>query len=166
MTIPTIHFKKVFLSITIPLFGFFLAGLTGVLFQCWPTQWPDAELNVTTAQLEQLKQLRLQHKFLSTTQPFYPGTGDETVRHAAAALVNNTLDYLTKHLVANPRCSFVFHALKQQLEQASSFDSEEQDRLLAYDEEILNILNITRSHQLLNVWRYGFPIFKINNSTP
>jgi hypothetical protein len=56
-----------------------------------------------------------------------------------------------------PRKSRMLSALKATLSNASRLDSEEQDRLGSYLEEILRILDIDSSNELINVWRYGFP---------
>jgi hypothetical protein len=150
-------FLKV-LAIVVTLVGaVFVAGLTGVLFAVWPTSWPDQQLPVTDSEIAALQRLRAEHKFYPDAKLFYPGAIDEATRARCDALVNDLLSQLIASVKTTPRKSRVLSALKATLSNASRLDSEEQDRLGSYVEEILRILDIDSSNELINVWRYGFP---------
>jgi hypothetical protein len=150
-------FLKV-LAIVVMLVGaVFVAGLTGVLFAVWPTSWPDQPLPATESAIAALQRLRAEGKFYPDAKLFYPGAVNETTRAGCQALVDDLLSELIASVKTAPRKSRVLSAIKVTLAKASCFDSEEQDRLGSYLEEILRILDIDSSNELINVWRYGFP---------
>jgi hypothetical protein len=132
-------------------------GLSGLLFRLWPTAWPDAELSVSPSQIERLNALRREPKFMPDTKLFYPGARNEDIRLALEEILNAEIEYIAQGVPKTPRKSFVLGTFKQVLAHADRIDSEEKDRLLAYFNQIMEILNIHSSNEVLNVWRYGFP---------
>lgn len=57
----------------------------------------------------------------------------------------------------NPKKSEVLSIYKQVLPHLENLDTDEKDRMLRYLNEVMQILEIESSNELLNVWRYGFP---------
>ncbi len=133
------------------------AGLSGILFRLWPTVWPDADLSVSPAQIERLSALRKEPKFRPDAKLFYPGAPNEDMRVALEQAVDGMIEHIILDVQKVPRKSVVLGTFKKVLGYADRLDSEEKDRLLAYFDEIMEILEIRGSNELLNVWRYGFP---------
>jgi hypothetical protein len=133
------------------------AGVSGVLFFIWPTFWPDQKLVVTAATLEQLLSLRQQPKFTPNEKLFYHGAPYEGRRLAGEKAIDSLLEGLIVGLPHAPRKSFVLKSFKAVLPKFEPYDSEEKDRTVSYLNEVMDILGIQSSNELLNVWRYGFP---------
>lgn len=148
---------KVILVVVVAAALFVAAGLSGLLFRFWPTSWPDAELSVSPAQVERLFALRNEPKFLPNAKLHYPGAPNEAIRIALEEIVNAVIEHITQEIQKVPRKSFVLSSFKPVLARAERLDSEERDRLLSYFNEIMEILGIGSSNELLNVWRYGLP---------
>lgn len=148
---------KPFLAVVAGAVLFVAAGLSGLLFRLWPTGWPDAELSVSAAQVERLFELRKEPKFLPNAKLHYPGAPDEAMRIELEEIVNDAIEHIMQGDQKVPRKSFVLGSLKPALARAERLDSEERDRLLAYFDEVTEILELGGSNELLNVWRYGLP---------
>lgn len=148
---------KPFLAVVAGAVLFVAAGLSGLLFRLWPTGWPDAELSVSAAQVERLFELRKEPKFLPNAKLHYPGAPDEAMRIELEEIVNDAIEHIMQGVQKVPRKSFVLGSLKPALARAERLDSEERDRLLAYFDEVTEILELGGSNELLNVWRYGLP---------
>ena len=135
----------------------FVAGVSGLLFHAWPTKWPDENITLKPPQLERLRALQRERKFVQDMRLHYPGAPNEGLRIALEKRVNGAIDRIAQGIQDNPRKSFVLGTFKQLLADTQTLDSEERDRLLNYFEQIMVILDIRSSNELLNVWRYGFP---------
>lgn len=134
-----------------------VAGVSGLTFKLWPTFWPDAELSITASQIDKLKKLRAAPKFLIDEKLFYFGAPNEEIRKALEFGLNETLDVLMERIQLNPKKSEVLSIYKQVLPHLENLDTDEKDRMLRYLNEVMQILEIESSNELLNVWRYGFP---------
>lgn len=135
----------------------FIAGITGLLFQLWPTWWPDQSLRFGEKKISFLVRLRSEPKFTEAPELYYPGAADEATRIRAETLINELINELVSGLPAAPRKSFALSAFKRTLAVANDFDTEDQERLGLYLQQIMDVLGIASSNELLNVWRLGFP---------
>ena len=151
------YFLKYFLTAIGLVFVLFALGFLGVLFRLWPTSWPDEEIAITPDKMARLTEMRKQSKFHETMRPFYPGARSEPIRREAEFSVNSVIDKLITGLNASPRKSFVLATFKPVLNDSTHFDSEERDQMSEYFGQILEILGVESSNELLNVWRYGLP---------
>lgn len=139
------------------LLAFVLAGVTGLLFRLWPISIPDSDLVVTPQVIENLKSMRDQPKFGPDPKRFYPGATNEATRKVAEEGVNLVVDHLIVGLPKTPKKSFVLGTFKRFLPRFERFDSEEMDQTLHYFNEVMRIVGMQGSNELLNVWRYGLP---------
>jgi uncharacterized protein DUF4844 len=139
------------------LVAFILAGITGLLFRFWPTSIPDSQLLVTHQVIEDLRSLRAQPKYGPDPKRFYPGATSESTRKLAEEGVNLVIDHLIAGLPKRPQKAFVLATFKRFLPGFERFDSEEMDQTLYYLSEVMRIVGMQGSNELLNVWRYGFP---------
>ena len=115
-------------------------------------------LSVSTQTLDDLGALKKEPKFRTDMSSFYPGAPNEALRLAAEGEINRLIDRLADGLPAKPKKSFVLANVKVALAAFNSADSEERDRVAIYIERIMEITGVEESEELLNVWRYGFPI--------
>ena len=113
------------------------------------------KLEISKATISSLEDLRNEPKFKEDESIFYPGAPDEIIRKRAEGSLNILIDNLIQNIQANPKKSYVIKQFQNTLAQYNNFDSEEQDRICSYLEEIMNILKIESSDGLLNKWRYG-----------
>lgn len=134
-----------------------IAGLSGLMFQAWPTGLNDETLPVDAKTLARLAALKAERKFDADGKTFYPGAPSEAVRARAQAAVDRVIASLIAELPESPRRSQVLRTFKTALNRFSADDSEERDQFLVYLERIMAILGVRDSGELLNVWRYGFP---------
>ena len=148
---------KTLTAIVVTLVILLVFAFSGALFRFWPTSWPDEPVEVTPAALAKLQTLRQQPKFNPDPRVHYPGAPSELVRRAAELRVNGTIDALLAGLPTKRRKSFILSSFKAVLISFDHFDSEERDRLNWYLEEIMDIVGVRNSNELLNVWRYGLP---------
>jgi hypothetical protein len=56
--------------------------------------WPDTELKIGAAQIEQLKALRQEPKFKADSKLFYPGAPNEQIRVVLEEILNGVVDYI------------------------------------------------------------------------
>lgn len=133
-------------------------GVTGVLFRVWPISVGDHNLQIDAAVISRLQELRDERKFVAHPPSFYPGAPSEAIRITAQSSIDATIDQLIVSLPVKPQRSTVLAAFKASLPAFDHFDTEERDRALLYLEQIMEITNVRSSGQLLNVWRYGFPL--------
>lgn len=136
---------------------FVVAGVTGLLFQIWPTSWPDKTLNVTPEVVARLGTLEAEPKFFPDERLHYPGAMTNPPREAAEAALNGYLAVVRANLSRQPKRSFLLSEMKPLLVLAQSWDSEDQERLGAYLRNVIDITGAETSNQLLTVWRYGLP---------
>jgi hypothetical protein len=132
--------------------------LTGISFRLWPTWVSDYHLEITPEVLEKLRTLRLEKKFLSDQGRFYPGAPDEADRAEAQAIIDAMISRLILDLSSNPQRSTVLRAFKSMLPAFDRMDSEEREQAGWYCERIMQITGVSSSGELLNVWRYRFPV--------
>lgn len=139
------------------LIAFFVAGVTGALFYLWPTSFNDQPIEMTATKVNELRALLGEKKFFEDRSIPYPGAMTEASRAAAQAAVDTLLSRLLVELPAAPRRAVLLREFKRTLKSFDTIESEERDRLLVYLRQIMNILGVKSSAELLNVWRYGFP---------
>ncbi len=138
---------------------FFVAGVTGVLFYLWPTSLNDDDerIDMTVAKVDGLQALLKERKFVEDRAIPYPGAMNEASRAAAQSAVDSLLKDLLAKLPIDPRRAVLLREFKRTLTSFDTIESEERDRLLVYLKQIMDILGVKSSAELLNVWRYGFP---------
>lgn len=136
---------------------FFVAGITGVLFHVWSTSLNDERIELSDAKIERLRVLLKERKFTEDLSIPYPGATNEASRASAQSAVDRLLNELLATLPRTPNRAVVLREFKKTLASFDTIESEERDRLVLYLAEILKILGIASSGELLNVWRYGFP---------
>ncbi|MEQ1865855.1 MAG: DUF4844 domain-containing protein [Micropepsaceae bacterium] len=149
---------KVTLGVLIIIVVTYLAIVAGLLFELWPTTRNDHELTVTAERLDQLRALRARQKFVPEPDIFYFGAPNEVIRLRAEAPLNALLNRLISDLPTNSKKSFVLQCFKDTLRQFDGFDTDEQERMGQYLEEIMDALGIESSEKLISVWRYRFPL--------
>jgi hypothetical protein len=132
--------------------------LTGVSFRLWPTWVNDCNLQITPEILEKLRTLQSEKKFLPDQKSLYPGAPEEAVRAEAQAIIDAMIGRLVLDLPSNPQRSTVLRAFKTMLPTFERMDSEEREQAAWYCERIMQITGVGSSGELLNVWRYGFPL--------
>jgi hypothetical protein len=133
-------------------------ALTGISFRLWPTWVSDYKLQITPAILEKLRTLSAEKKFLPDQKSVYPGAPSEIVRAEAQAIIDGAIERLILDLPSNPKRSTVLGVFKSMLPRFEQMGSEEKDQASAYCERIMQITGVHSSGELLNVWRYGFPL--------
>jgi len=133
-------------------------GLSGLLFNIWPTSFSDQELKVTPEVTEKLNKLLLEPKFQQNMEFFYPGAIDEPSRLLMEAELNDLLKTLIVGIKKNPNKSYILQNFKSTLSSFTERDSEDRDMLINYMDKVMSVLDVKSSNELLNVWRYGLPI--------
>ncbi len=133
------------------------SGLSGMLFVVWPTSLQDRPIDVTPQRRNELQKLLEERKFAEDLSIPYPGAMNEHDRLAAQLAVDSLLRTLLVELPRAPRRAVLLLAFKRTLTSFDTTESEERDRLLAYLNQIMGILGVESSGELLNVWRYGLP---------
>jgi hypothetical protein len=144
--------------------AFFVAGITGLLFHFWPTSFNDEPIELTAARTSELRALLSEKKFLEDRSIPYPGAMTEASRAAAQSAVDTLLERLLTQLPAAPRRAVLLREFKRTLQLFDTIESEERDRLLFYLLQIMDVLGVKSSAELLNVWRYGFPYGWLQNA--
>lgn len=122
----------------------------------WPTTIADQVVAVTPKMLSELAALKQERKFVPDTKQFYAGAPNEIARAESQAAVDAVIASVIHDLPAAPRSSLVLGIFKQALASFSS-ESEERDQFLVYLQRIMQIIGLSSTHELFNVWRYGFP---------
>lgn len=135
-----------------------LAGVSGLTFYLWPTSLGDHALAVDAQMLARLRLLKQEHKFDADPAGLYFGAPDERQRAAAQRSVDGAIDALLVQLPRAPRRATVLQIFKQTLAQVHTPESEERDQTLVYLQRAAVICGVGSSSELLNVWRYGFPL--------
>lgn len=148
---------KIALAVVVAAVLLVVAGVSGLTFYVWPTSLGDHEVNVTSAALAQLAEIRSERKFEVDKKSFYFGAPNEQARAAAQAAVDAVIDSLAYELPRSPRRSVVLGVFKSALARFGTSESEERDQFLVYLQRIMAILGVKNSGELFNVWRYGFP---------
>jgi hypothetical protein len=97
--------------------------------------------------LGKLRTLRAQAKFEAAP---------EDVGAQLAVHIDELLDRLIESIAEHPTKSYVLAEFARTLKCFEREDSEDQDSVLQYLENIMDILQIESSDGLLNNWRYGF----------
>jgi hypothetical protein len=133
-----------------------LVILTGFIMETRVEMKDDRSIEVTESILESLRQMRSEPKFYPDPAQFYGGAPEESIRREAEGMLNDLLDRLLEGIEANPSKSYVLDEFRRTLGGFDDYESEEQDRICLYLEDIMDILGIESSNGLLNTWRYGF----------
>jgi hypothetical protein len=110
-------------------------------------------LHITAAVMMSLHTMRAEPKFVAAAD-YQPSS--EEVRLESEQKINALLDRLIKGVEQHPQKSYVLSEFAVTLKQFDHADSEEQDRVGEYLEQIMDIFQIESSDGLINIWRYGF----------
>ena len=124
-------------------------------FRLWPTNLGDHKLEITSETILKLQKFRDTKKFLPDSKLYYPGAPDEFIRAAEEMLINDLTDKIISEVTQNPKKSFILSLFKKTLIRFDLYNSEEMDRTCFYLQEIMTILGIKSSENLINLWRYG-----------
>jgi Domain of unknown function (DUF4844) len=106
--------------------------------------------------IAKLQELRARPKFKEEPGTLYNGMRPENDRQAAEAQLNDLIDQLIQDFPDPSEKEGVLLAFAQTLDCFPGKDSENQERLCSYIEEIMDMVGIESSGGLLNLWRYGF----------
>jgi uncharacterized protein DUF4844 len=148
---------KIAIALVLLLVAFFVAGITGVLFYFWPTSFNNQPIDISAEKLDKLRALLKEQKFVQDLSIPYPGATNEMSRLAAQSAVDRLLNNVLVELPKSPQRAILLREFKRTLSSFDTPESEERDRLLVYLKQIMDILGVKSSAELLNVWRYGFP---------
>jgi len=149
---------KIVVGLIVVVVAGYLAIVAGLFFELWPTDSNDHSLTIAPETIAQLQLLHDRRKFVTEADTLYGGAPTEQIRFQAEAPLNRLLERLISDLPQNPRKSFVLQCFKDTLREFNGFDTEEQERMLKYLEEIMDIVGVESSERLLTVWRYRFPL--------
>jgi hypothetical protein len=155
--------RKIILTFIVLIFVIIATVAFNVPFLVWPTFINDHEIKISEEIISRLTNLKNEKKFIETQKVFYPGAPNETIRVEAENLLNNLIQEIIDGVKQNPRKSFVLKTIKSNMPYFDKFDSEERDMFCYYCEEIIEILGISSSGRLINVWRYGIPYKRLSN---
>jgi hypothetical protein len=153
--------KRGFIALlSIVIFLLALAGfvISGFLFKAWPTTYNDHVINVTPNMIKNLNNLKDVSKFQCNPDKFYFFEPDEAARLDYEKNINKVIDSVSAELSVTPKKSAILKLFKSSLVKLDNWDSEDKDMALHYYEDMMLILEIDDSNELLNVWRYGVPI--------
>lgn len=132
-----------------------LIGMTLILFiACGQAQRETSE-NVMT----KFKEFKQKEKFVPDEQVFYPGIGDLTQKPILTEKINLVADDFEKVAKrGNATDKDYQNAIKIGLERFKGIyiDSENQERICYYFEELMDIVEVESSDGQLNNFRYGF----------
>jgi hypothetical protein len=149
---------KILLLIVLAFATLIFLGVNGFYFKVWPTFLNDKDLNISAERISGVKKLLEESKFHLDKENLYFFPLPEEKRIVAQNITNNLINDMLVTAEKTSKKSDVLFYLKNNLHRLDTIDSEEQDRALIYLEKTLSIIGIESSNQLLNVWRYGFPI--------
>lgn len=119
-------------------------------------KWEKAEYNLT--QIEQLSAFINRKKF--TPEDSSPSFSDKKLAPTLSKLMDNIAKDFAR-IFGTTKSEFEYHeAIKYGLAQFASyrhsFDTEDQDLVCKYVEELMDIVNLESSGGHINEWRYGF----------
>jgi hypothetical protein len=103
-----------------------------------------------------LAQLKSVPKFQRDDTNMYPGAATEKDRLRLEHAINELIDNLLANDVASLDKPTVLKQFKTTLNKLELDDSEDQERVCYYLENIMDIFQIESSDGLLNNWRHGF----------
>jgi hypothetical protein len=132
-------------------------SVSGALFRLWPTMFGDQALVMDGVVLGKLQELQQRRKFVTEPGIAYFATPHEGERVAAQQVMDHSIAALIEDLRRDPKRSTVLARFKESLPAFERFAPEERDRACIYYEEIMRIVGVESSGELLNVWRYGVP---------
>ena len=150
-------FLKVVAGLVLTILLVVASGVLGLTFIAWPTFIADQAIVVTPRMLEDLARLKQEPKFVADPSHFYFGATSAKSQDECQAAVNAAIDTIIRELPSTPRSSLILGIFKQSLASFPSSESEERDQFLMYLQRIMAIAGVPSSHELFNVWRYGFP---------
>jgi Domain of unknown function (DUF4844) len=116
---------------------------------------PDQKLEVTHVTLAKLAELRDRPKYVELPGTFYNGLRPERARLLAESQINALIDRLRDALASNPSKRLAINEFARTLAEFEPIDIEDCEQLLRYLEEIMDILGIASSDELLNTWMSG-----------
>ncbi len=105
------------------------------------------------------EEFKHKEKFIADKQLFYPGIGDETQKPILTEKINLAADDFEKLAkTGNATDKDYQNAIKIGLNRFTGIyiDSENQDRICYYFEELMDIVGLESSDGQLNNFRYGF----------
>lgn len=134
------------------------AGVTGLLFDVWPTNIGDRPVQIDTIRIAKISELRAQRKFESDAAKKYPGAPNDLARLEAQSLVDSALDDIISLGEGDYRKSLILAIIKRHLRGMKYLDTEEREQACEYFAVALKILGIENSSGLFPVFLHGFPL--------
>jgi hypothetical protein len=111
-------------------------------------------INVTPKMLAELRQLQ-PHLTFAPDLPDYTGVRDLEERTAADRAFANLVNQLVIDLPTHPDKSFVLRQFSSTLYRSGVWETEDRERAATYCEEIMKVVGIKSSDDLLNRYLYG-----------
>jgi len=111
---------------------------------------------------EMFDEFKKKEKFLAQPYPnFYPELTDKDLRSTLNSKINEVAEYFlqvakSEHPTEEKYHKAIEYGLSSFNDLYISLDSEELDRIGAYFEELMDIVDLESSGGQLNNWRYGF----------
>ena len=115
----------------------------------------DHPLQLTAGHREALRKLLAAAKFHNDRAHSYVGAPSERIRTLCEGHINDVLEQLLELPGSTIRADAVFKVLQRALKSIDTYGSQERDRFCLYLEQIMDILGIENSADLLGQWRYG-----------
>ncbi|PTQ97958.1 uncharacterized protein DUF4844 [Mucilaginibacter yixingensis] len=111
--------------------------------------------------LNKLKQFKEQTKFIEETDKiFYPGISDPSIKEQLTDLINKSADDFSHTVKTNPTENNFRENIKIGLaritESGLQLDSEDEERVGKYYEELMDCVGLKSSEGIINDWVYGF----------
>ncbi|MBT1687365.1 DUF4844 domain-containing protein [Dawidia soli] len=111
--------------------------------------------------LANLRQLRMDEKFLEDMNIFYPGIADEADKETLTGLVNKGIDEFT-NVVHSGGDEAYREAIRKGLsyfdESGLYIDTEDRERVGLYFQQMMDAVGVESSGGILNTWLYGFDV--------
>ncbi|WP_281631727.1 DUF4844 domain-containing protein [Flavobacterium luteolum] len=132
-----------------------LIGMTLVLF----IACGQGQIKTPEKAMAKFEEFKRKEKFIPDEQLFYPGIGDPTQKPILTEKINLVADDFEKLAkTGNATDKDYQNAIKIGLERFTGIyiDSENQERICYYFEELMDIVGLESSDGQLNNFRYGF----------
>jgi hypothetical protein len=136
----------------------FFAGVTGLLFEIWPTKIGDHPIHIGASKLNEISELRALRKFEPDTERHYPGAPSALVRLEAQVAIDDALSEIISLGEGEFRKAQVIAIVKRHLRSMKNFDTEEREQACSYLAHALRILGVENSAGLFSVFLHGLPL--------
>lgn len=115
--------------------------------------------NISFDPIELLKNFLVKEKFEKVEGLYYPSFLDENQKIMLTDFINDSAKELICLIEENNLKNHFHYFLTERLRELDdtiNISSDEKDRVLLYFEEMMDIINVSSSNGILNIWRYGF----------